>query len=62
MMNMLIIRDRLATLTQCIKSLQISKVDSRNKSQSDRDLNFESRSKLTKQRNHRDDIMSSRAD
>ena len=52
MMNMSITRDRLAALTQCIKNSQILKVDSRNKFQSNRDLNFEFRSKSTKQRNH----------
>ena len=50
MTNMLITRNRLAALTQRIKNSQVSKVDSRNKSRSDRNLNFESHSKSTKQR------------
>ena len=50
MTNMSITRDRLATLTQRIKNSQISKADSRNKSQDDRSSNFESHSKSTKQR------------
>ena len=61
MMNMSITRNRLVTLTQRIKNSQISKIDSRNKSRSDRDLNFEFHSKSTRQRSHRDDIMSNRA-
>ena len=60
MTNMSITRDRFAALTQRIKSSQISKVDSENKSRSDRDLNFESCSKSTRQRSHRDDTMSNR--
>ena len=58
MINMSITRNRLATLTQRIKNLQILKVDSRNKFRNDRDLNFESRSKSTKQRSRRSDTMS----
>ena len=61
MINMSITRNRLATLTQRIKSSQISKIDSRNKFRNDRDSSFEPRSKLTKQRSHRDDTMSNRA-
>ena len=57
MTNMSITRDRLATLIQCIKSSQTSKVDSRNKSRSDRDLSFELHSKSTKQRSRRDNTM-----
>ena len=54
-------RNRLAALAQRIKNSQISKVDSRNKSRSDRDLNFESHLKSTKQRSRRDDMMFNRA-
>ena len=59
---MSITRDRLATLTQRIKNSQISKTDSKNKSRSDRDLNFESHSKSTDQRSRRNEIMFDRAD
>ena len=62
MTNMSITQDHFATLAQRIKSSQISKTDSRNKFQNDRDLNFEFRSNSTKQRNRRNDTMSSRAD
>ena len=61
MTNISITRDRLATLTQYIKNSQILKADSRNKSRSDRDLNFELRLKSTKQRSHQNDTMSSQA-
>ena len=57
MMNMSITRNRLAALAQRIKSSQISKIDSRNKFRSDRDLNFELHSKSTGQRSRRDDTM-----
>ena len=57
---MLITRNCLAALTQRIENLQISKVNSRNKFQNDRDSNFDFHSKSTKQRSHRDDIMSNR--
>ena len=57
MMNMSITRDRLAMLVQRIKNSQILKIDSKNKSRSDRDLNFELHSKSIKQRSRRDDIM-----
>ena len=40
MINMSIIRNRFATLTQRIKSSQILKIDSKNKSQNDQDSNF----------------------
>ena len=60
--NMSITRDRLATLTQRIKSSQISKADSKNKLRNDRDLNSESHSKSTEQRSRRDDTMFDRAD
>ena len=59
--NMSITRDRLAMLTQRIKSSQISKADSKNKSRSDRNLNFEFHLKSTKQRSRRDDTMFDRA-
>ena len=62
MMNMSITRNRLAALTQRIKSSQVSKADLKNKSRNDRDLNFESHSKSTKQRSRRDDTMLDRAD
>ena len=55
MTNMSITRDRLAALTQRIKNSQISKINLRNKFQSDRNLSFESHSKSTKQRNRRGD-------
>ena len=58
MTNMLITRDCLATLTQRIKNSQILKVDSKNKSQNNRNLSFEFRSKSTEQRSRRDDTMS----
>ena len=61
MTNMSITRDRLATLAQRIKSSQISKTDSKNKSRNDRDLNFEFHSKSTKQRSCRNDTMFDRA-
>ena len=57
MINMSITRNRLATLTQYIKSSQISKTDSKNKSRSDRDSNFKSHSKSMKQRSRRDNTM-----
>ena len=60
MTNMSITQDRLATLTQHIKSSQISKADLRNKFQNDRDSSFEFRSKSTRQRSHRNDMISSR--
>ena len=60
MTNISITRNRLAALTQRIKSSQISKVDSRNKFRNDQDLNFEFRSKSTEQRSRRNDIMSNR--
>ena len=47
MTNMSIIRNRLATLTPCIKDLQISIIDSKNKFQNDRNSSFEFRSKST---------------
>ena len=59
---MSITRDRLATLTQCIKNLQVLKVDSENKSQNDRNSSFEFHSKSTRQRSRRDDTMFNRAD
>ena len=62
MTNMSITRNRLATLTQRIKDLQILKVDSRNKSRNDRDLNFELHSKSTEQRSCRNDTMLDRTD
>ena len=61
MTNILITRDRLAALTQRIKDSQISKADLRNKSRNDRDLNFESHSKSTKQRSRRNETMLDRA-
>ena len=57
MINMLITRNCLATLTQRIKDSQISKIDSKNKFRNDQDLSFEFRSKLTKQRSRRDNTM-----
>ena len=62
MMNMSITQNHLATLTQRIKSSQILKIDSKNKSRSDRDLSFEFHSKSTRQRNRRNDTMFDRAD
>ena len=62
MMNMSITRDRLATLIQHIKDSQASKIDLRNKLRNDRNSSFESRSKSTKQRNHRGNTMSNRTD
>ena len=61
MTNMSITRDRFAALTQRIKSSQTSKVDSRNKSRSDRDSSFEFHSKSTRQRSRRDETMLDRA-
>ena len=40
MTNISITRNRFTTLTQRIKSSQISKIDSKNKFQNDRDSNF----------------------
>ena len=62
MTNMLITRDRLAALTQRIKSSQISKADLRNKSRSDRNSSFEFHSKSTEQRSRRDETMLDRTD
>ena len=59
---MSITRDHLAALTQRIKNLQISKVDSRNKSRNDRNLSFESHSKSTEQRSCRNDMMLDQTD
>ena len=61
-MNKLITRNRLATLTQRIKSSQILKIDSRNKFQNNRNLNFEFRSKSIRQRSRSDKTTSSQAD
>ena len=57
MTNMSITRDRLATLAQRIKSSQISKVNSKNKSRSDRDSSSRLHSKSTEQRSRRNDTM-----
>ena len=54
---MLIIRNRLATLTQCIKDSQISKIDSINKFQNDRDLSSEFYLKSMRQRSRRDNTI-----
>ena len=62
MTNMSITRDRFAALTQRIKSSQISKADSENKPQNDRDSNFESHSKSTEQRSCWDETIFDRAD
>ena len=62
MTNMLITRNRLAALTQCIKSSQISKTDSKNKFRNDRNSSFEFHLKSTKQRNRRNDTRLNRAD
>ena len=62
MTNISITRNRLTTLTQCIKDSQILKVDSRNKSRNNRDSSFEFHSKLTRQRSRRDDTMLDRTD
>ena len=58
MTNISITRNRLVTLTQRIKNSQTLKTDSRNKFQNDWNLNFELRSKSTKQRSRRNDTMS----
>ena len=52
---MLIIRNRLAALTQRIKSSQTFKIDLRNKFQDDRNLSSKFYLKLTRQRDRRDD-------
>ena len=62
MTNISITRNRLAALAQRIKGSQALKVDSGNKSRSDRDLNFEFHSKSTGQRSRRDEMMLDRAD
>ena len=62
MTNMLIMQNRLAALAQRIKSSQILKVDSKNKSRNDRDSSFEFHSKSMRQRSRRDDTMFNRAD
>ena len=62
MTNMSITRDRLAALTQHIKSSQVSKIDSKNKLRNDRDSSSEFHSKSTKQRSRRDDTMLDRTD
>ena len=59
---MSITRDRLAALAQRIKNSQTSKTDSKNKFRSDRNSNFESHSKSTRQRSRRDETMLDRAD
>ena len=56
--NMSIIRNRLATLTQRIKSSRTSKTDLKNKFYNDRNLNFKFHSKSTRQHNDRDDSTS----
>ena len=61
MTNMSIIRNRLATLIQRIKNLQTFKIDSRNKSQNDRNSNSKFRFKSTKQRDRRDDTTTNRS-
>ena len=61
MTNMSITRNRLAALTQRIKSSQTSKADSRNKSRNDRDSSFEFHSKSTEQRSRRGNMMLDRA-
>ena len=58
---MSITQDRFATLTQCIKNLQISKTDSKNKSRNDRNLSSRFYSKSTEQRSRQDNIMLDRA-
>ena len=60
MTNMLITRNRFAALTQRIKDLQISKTDSKNKFQNDRNSSFELHSKSTRQRSRQDDTMLNR--
>ena len=55
MTNISITQNRLAMLTQRIESPQAPKADSRNKSQNDRNSNFEFHSKSTEQRSRRDD-------
>ena len=60
--NMSITRNRLTTLTQHIKSSQISKTDSKNKFRNDRDSSFESHSKSTKQRSRRNNTMLDQTD
>ena len=55
MINMLIIRNRFAALTQRIKNSQTFKIDFENKFQNDRDSNLKFRLKSTKQHNHKND-------
>ena len=55
MTNMLIIRNRLATLTQRIKNLQTFKIDFKNKFQNNRDSNSKFYLKSTKQRDRKND-------
>ena len=59
---MSIMQDRLAALTQRIKSSQISKTDSKNKFRNDQDLSFKFHWKSTKQRSRRNDTMLDRTD
>ena len=62
MINILITLDPLAALTQRIKNSQVSKINSRDKFQSDQNSSFEFRSKSTKQRSRRNDTTSNRTD
>ena len=55
MTNMSIIQNRLAALTQRIENLQTFKIDSENKFQNDWNSNSKFRSKLTRQRDRRND-------
>ena len=55
MTNILIIRNRLAALTQRIKNSQTFKIDFENKLQNDRNLNLKSCLKLTRQRDRKND-------
>ena len=59
---MSITRDRFAALTQRIKNLQTSKINSRNKFQNDRNLSSKFHLKSTEQRSRRDDTMFERTD
>ena len=59
--NMLIIRNRLAALTQRIKNSQTFKIDFENKFQNDRNSNLKFHLKSTRQHGRRNDTMTNRS-
>ena len=61
MMNISITRNRFAAMIQRIKSSQVFKIELKNKFQSERNSNFESRFKKIKQRDCQNDTMQNRS-